>query len=120
MNSANPVITREDQVRLEQPGCIHANMDLFKYAYQLYPLLPATLLVEALELALAARRIDMRASPYDVRRFEGCEDTLFVETTEGRRQYSLEQEALARRAAPIRGKLLDAYDAVISTVDQAS
>jgi hypothetical protein len=112
MNLGNPVITRADQPRLEQPGCIHANMDLFKFAYQLHPLLPSSLLREALELAIAARKVDMRASPYDVRSY--CDEpALHVETLEGRRQYVFEQEALARRAAPIRAQLLDAYEAVL-------
>lgn len=113
--NVNPVITRGDQVKLEQPGCVHTNMDLFKYAYQLYPLLPSTLLVEALQLALAARMIDMRASPYDVSSFEGCEDPLMVETMDGRRRYALEQEALFRKAMPLRRKLIDAYTAVLET-----
>eukprot|EP01036_Dinobryon_divergens_P025364 gene25364-33904_t len=111
--NVNPVITRGDLEKLEQPGCVHSNMDLFKYAYQLYPLLPSTLLVETLQLALAARMIDMRASPYDVSGFDGCEDPLMVETMEGRRRYALEQEALFRKAMPLRRKLIDAYNAVL-------
>ena len=111
--NVNPVITRGDLEKLEQPGCVHSNMDLFKYAYQLYPLLPSTLLVETLQLALAARMIDMRASPYDVSGFDGCKDPLMVETMEGRRRYALEQEALFRKAMPLRRKLIDAYNAVL-------
>ena len=41
-------------------------MDLFKYAYQLYPFVSSDLLRECLVLAIKARKIDMRASPYDV------------------------------------------------------
>jgi hypothetical protein len=53
-------------------GCVHAAMDLFKYAYQLYPFLSSGLLRECLTLAVTARKIDMRASPYDVSGVEGC------------------------------------------------
>ena len=53
-------------------GCVHAAMDLFKYAYQLYPFLSSDLLRDCLTLAVTARKIDMRASPYDVSGVEGC------------------------------------------------
>jgi hypothetical protein len=100
-----------------QPGCIHANMDIFRYAYELYPLIPAELLVSSTELALSARRVDMRASPYDVSMFEGCEDAIEIERTEGRRQYVMEQEGLASRAVPIRRQLFDIYDQVLCGSD---
>lgn len=110
-------MSRTQQKDFEQPGCIHGNMDLFKYAYQLYPLLPSSLLVECLQLAIAARKIDMRASPYDVSAFAECEHALEVETLEGRRQYAIEQEALYRRATPIRMALLSAYNRVLESGD---
>ena len=53
-------------------GCVHAAMDLFKYAYQLYPFVSSDLLRESLLLAIAARKIDMRASPYDVSSIKEC------------------------------------------------
>ena len=34
------VVGREDQVALEQPGCLHATMDLYKWAYKLGPAVP--------------------------------------------------------------------------------
>ena len=70
LNIVSPM-SRAAQAQYEQPGCIHANMDLFKYAYVLYPLVSSDLLLDALRLAIRARKIDMRASPYDVARFEG-------------------------------------------------
>ena len=51
-------------------------MDLFKYAYQLYPFLSSDLLRDCLTLAVTARKIDMRASPYDVSGVEGCSGVL--------------------------------------------
>lgn len=47
-------------------------MDLFKYAYQLYPFVSSELLRECLELAVKARKVDMRASPYDVSHVPDC------------------------------------------------
>jgi hypothetical protein len=36
-----------------------------------------------------------------------------VETSEGRRAYALEQEALSALAVPVRARLLEAYDAAL-------
>ena len=80
MNLIDSNMTRESQINYEQPGCIHANMDLFKYAYQLYPLIPSSLLIDSLNIAIKARKIDMRASPYDVSQYKGCEEVLDIET----------------------------------------
>mmetsp|Transcript_37197 Transcript_37197/g.37877 ORF Transcript_37197/g.37877 Transcript_37197/m.37877 type:complete len:178 (+) Transcript_37197:648-1181(+) len=107
----NPItpMSRDTQILYEQPACIHANMDLFKYAYQLYPLVPSNLLLRSLKLAIKARIIDMRASPYDVSGYEECREAICVETEQGRRQYVHEQEQLAKQAAVIRRELLDVY-----------
>ena len=58
--------SRETQVALEQPGCLHANMDLYKWAYKLGPIVPGELLLDCFELARDIRELDMRASPYDL------------------------------------------------------
>lgn len=57
-------------------GCVHAAMDLFKYAYQLYPFVSSDLLRDCLELAVTARKVDMRASPYDVSHVPDCSGTM--------------------------------------------
>jgi hypothetical protein len=41
-------------------------MDLYKWSYKLSPLIDSETLLDCLELAAAAREIDMRASPYDL------------------------------------------------------
>jgi hypothetical protein len=87
-------------------------MDLFKYAFQLYPFLPSDLLLDTLRLALRARRVDMRASPYDVSEY--LPQPICVESAEGRRVYVQEQEGLAETAAPIRQRLLDCYNTYLS------
>ena len=98
--------TREDQRRLEQPGCLHANMDLYKWAYKLQPWVPGELVVDCFELALRIRELDMRASPYDLRSL-GYEPVA-VETAEGRAAYQALQRGFAAEAAVLRERLLTA------------
>jgi hypothetical protein len=112
LNAIKP-LTRDLQQRYEQPGCIHANMDLFKYAYSLYPFVSSALLVATIRLALEARKVDMRASPYDVSAYEGCEEPICVETAQGRKLYVAEQERIAAMAAPLRKQLCEVYDFVM-------
>ncbi|MFL6155659.1 MAG: 3-methyladenine DNA glycosylase [Marmoricola sp.] len=56
---------REDRPAFEQPGCLHAGMDLYKHAFRLTPLVPSELVADAFELAWDIRILDMRAAPYD-------------------------------------------------------
>ena len=56
--------SRETQPALEQPGCLHANMDLLKWALKLGPAVPGALLLDCAELARDVRLLDMQASPY--------------------------------------------------------
>lgn len=119
LNSINP-LTRATQAEHEQPGCVHASMDLFKYAYQLYPFCPASLLRDCLTVALTAREIDMRASPYDTTNVPFCGAPICVETAEGRLEYMAEQERLTLLAAPVREQLAHAYDLVLSKLASAS
>ncbi|HEX6683575.1 MAG TPA: hypothetical protein VF062_12310 [Candidatus Limnocylindrales bacterium] len=97
--------TRESQIRLEQPGCLHANMDLYKWSYKLAPLAPSELIADCFELAGAIRGLDMRASPYDLADL-GYEPVR-VETPEGRAEYAAAQRDFAERAKPLRDKLIE-------------
>jgi hypothetical protein len=106
-------LTRDKQVATEQPACIHANMDLYKWAYKLGPLLPSELVMDCLELAADARALDMRASPYDLRDY-GFEP-ITVETPAGRAEYVRAQQSVAERAAPLRAMLADRCDALLCT-----
>ncbi|GAA4163285.1 hypothetical protein GCM10022251_45730 [Phytohabitans flavus] len=98
--------TREAQHDNEQPGCLHANMDLYKWAYKLSPLVASELVADAFALARDIRTLDMRASPYDLADL-GYEPVR-VETPEGRKQYAAAQRAFAERAAPLRAGLIAA------------
>ena len=101
LNSLTP--TRATQPDLEQPGCLHASMDLYKYAMWFQPLVGSDLAADCFELARAARDLDMQASPYDVS-YVGLEP-IRVETPEGRREYSARQATLMAGSAPLRSRL---------------
>ncbi len=97
-------LSRQTQVATEQPGCVHANMDLYKWSYKLGALVPSELLMDCLELAARARELDMRASPYDLTAF-GVEP-IAIEEAAGRTEYVRCQREIADRAAPLRAALL--------------
>ena len=96
--------TRSTQRDWEQPGCLHANMDLYKWCAKLVPLVDSDLLMDCLEVAAAARELDMRASPYDLSGY-GFEP-ITVEEPAGRADYARRQGEIAQRAAPLRAALL--------------
>lgn len=100
------------RVANEQPGCVHANMDLYKWAMKLGPLAPAELAADAFALAADARAVDMRASPYDFSAIGLA--PIAIETPEGRDRYEDEQRRLAAAAAPLRACLISACDAVLA------
>ena len=102
--------TREAMPALEQPGCLHANMDLYRWAYKLYPWTPGPLLADTFDLACRIRTVDMRASPYDLRA-AGLEP-IAIETPEGRSAYRAYQQRFAHEAAPLRARLRGVYDAL--------
>lgn len=97
-------LTREIQIATEQPGCLHAGMDLYRFAAKLLPLVDSDVLMDAFELAYAARELDMRASPYDLSAF-GYEPVP-IETACGRAEYARQQVVLSARSAVVRTALL--------------
>jgi hypothetical protein len=103
---------KETRRELEQRGCLHANMDLYKWAYKLAPWGSTALLLDCLALALRAREWDMRASPYDLRAW-GFEPVK-METAEGRVEFTRGQMELAEQAQPLRRKLVEEYRQVLA------
>ncbi|MDP9640696.1 hypothetical protein J2S53_000641 [Actinopolyspora lacussalsi] len=97
--------TQQDRVNLEQPGCLHNNMDIFKWCYKLDPFVPAELTADAFELAAEIRELDMRASPYDLG--ELGYSPVEIETTAGRAEYVRYQRAFAERAGVLRQRLIE-------------
>ncbi|MFN8082219.1 MAG: 3-methyladenine DNA glycosylase [Kineosporiaceae bacterium] len=104
--------TRASQVDLEQPGCLHATMDLYKWAYKLAPATPSELIADCFELARDARALDMQASPYDVRSL-GYEP-IPIETADGKAAYLARQRELIVRAEPLRAKLIEVCEALLT------
>ena len=113
LNIVHP-LTRTNQIEHEQSGCVHAAMDLFKYAYTIYPFISSSLLRACVNVALTARKLDMRASPYDTTNVLYCGPPICVETLEGRNQYQEEQKSLALEATIIREQLIQGYNLVLS------
>jgi hypothetical protein len=104
--------TRETQPELEQPGCLHAGMDLYKWAYKLSPATPGELVADCFELAVEIRELDMRASPYDLRA-QGYEPVA-IETPEGKAQYVAAQRGFAERGAVLRQRLLQVCEQLLA------
>jgi hypothetical protein len=100
--------SRETQEEHEQPGCLHANMDLYKWAFKLLPLVPSELVADCFELARDIRALDMRASPYDLAGLGY--PPVRVETAEGRAEYAAAQRAFTVRAEPLRAALVNGID----------
>ncbi len=96
--------TRETTPLLEQRGCLHANMDLYKWAFKLAPFTPSELIADCFELARDIREIDMRASPYDLRALGFA--PIRIETASGKSEYERHQRAFAARGEPLRARLL--------------
>jgi hypothetical protein len=101
LNELEP--SRENQRHMEQPGCLHANMDLYKWAYKLLPALPSELVMDCFELSWRIRAMDMQASPYDLE--EWGYPAIRIETTGGKAAYVEHQRAFAAEAAELRGRL---------------
>jgi len=108
-NTTRP--TRRGQQRQEQPGCLHAGMDLYKWAYKLAPMAPAELVADCFELARDIRVLDMRASPYDLTALGYT--PVRIETPDGKREYAEQQRAFTERGAPLRERLVGLCDRLL-------
>ncbi|GAB3585759.1 3-methyladenine DNA glycosylase [Calidifontibacter terrae] len=102
-------LSRASQPEFEQPGCLHAGMDLYKWAHKLEGLISSDLIMDCFDLAREIRIVDMRASPYDVSSFG--HPAIPVETTEGKADYVRRQREFAGRADVLRRRLLAALEA---------
>jgi hypothetical protein len=96
---------------MEQPGCLHANMDLYKWAYKLAPAIPSDLTADCFDLARAVRELDMRAAPYDLRPlgYEPVE----IETPGGKAAYVEAQRDFGAQAQVLRRRLIEACDTLL-------
>jgi hypothetical protein len=100
-------LTRAATTEHDQPGCLHANMDLYRLAYKIAPFCPSEVMADAFEVARVAREIDMRASPYDLSDYGFT--PVKIETLEGRAEYAELQREVYGLAQPVRERLLGVY-----------
>jgi hypothetical protein len=108
-DTARPLNTlrpgRDDRAAFEQPGCLHAGMDLYKHAFRLVPMIGSELVADCFELAREIRVLDMRASPYDLSSLG--HEPVRVETAAGKQEYAAAQRGFAARGAPLRQRLVE-------------
>ena len=107
-------LQRAHQADLEQPGCLHANMDLYKWSYKLSPLTSSDLVADCFQLARNVREVDMRASPYDLAALGYS--PIAVETSAGREEYIHEQRNFTERGKVLRERLIDAVATIVQTI----
>ncbi|MDR7253507.1 hypothetical protein J2X46_002497 [Nocardioides sp. BE266] len=116
--SARPLNTlqpgRDDRPSFEQPGCLHAGMDLYKHAFRLSPMVPSDLVADCFELAREIRVLDMRAAPYDLADLGF--DPVMIETAEGKAAYVEAQRSFAERGAPLRARLVAECERLLGVV----
>jgi hypothetical protein len=110
LNTLRP--TRETQRDMEQPGCLHAGMDVYKWCFKLAPAVPGELVLDAFELAAEIRVLDMRSSPYDLAGL-GLEPVR-IETREGKAEFAAGQRAFTTRSNALRRRLVAVCDELLS------
>jgi hypothetical protein len=111
LNKLKPTLnTRQD---FEQCGCLHTNMDLYKWASKCMPWVGSKLLWDCFQLALKARELDMRASPYDLSEY-GYKPVA-IETEQGRKQYETLQRQISKESIPLRQQLIDTLAQVLQS-----
>lgn len=103
LNSIQP--TSDDRSLNDQFGCVHFNMDLFKWCYKLHPWISSELTWGCFLLAVEARELDMRASPYDLRAL-GYEP-IPIETPEGKLDYQNQQKTIGSKARILAEQFLN-------------
>ena len=112
----------------EQAGCIHTNLDLFKFSLRLWPFASSELVADALELAIRARELDMRASPYDLSSVSDFTELgrdfdltpVLIETESGRAEFRDSTMVLYRDSLPIRDRLIKVASSVLDCVSSTS
>lgn len=93
---------------MEQPGCLHASMDLYKWAFRLVPVVSSDLLLRCFRLARQIREVDMRASPYDLSQL-GYRP-IAIETPTGKAEYVSHQRDFAARGQHLRAEMIKVLD----------
>ena len=102
----NPLqLTPVDRNEVEQPGCLHANMDLYKYAQRFAPIVGSEIVRSTFALAKDIRTVDMQTAPYDLANLGVI--PIPVETQSGRDEFAKLQIGFAQRAQTLRTELIE-------------
>ncbi len=116
MNTIEP--HRDSQIEMEQPGCLHGGMDVYKWCYKLTPIVPSDLTMDAFDLAREIRELDMRAAPYDLR--ELGYEPIPIETAAGKAEYVRRQRRFTARANELRHRLISVCDRALAAEGHTS
>ena len=115
----NPTqLAHTDMVAFEQPGCLHANMDVYRWAFKRAPWVPSKLVLDAFILAMEIRHLDMASSPYDLKDY-GLEPVP-VETREGQEVFIRQQQVFSERARTMRSELIVELRCLLDRLDTLS
>ena len=109
-------LDRNTMMETEQSGCLHTNMDLFRWSYKLAPWVSGELVAGAFEVACKARTLDSSTCPYDLTP-AGLQPTP-IETEKGRELFVERQKAIRDEAMPLRRSLLDLYNHILHWMDE--
>jgi hypothetical protein len=109
----NPLqLTRNHQADIEQPGCLHANMDLYKIAMRWVPILGSLFARECFRLAREIRTVDMQSAPYDLA--ELGVQPIKLETPAGRLLFAQKQKAFSERAQMLRTSMIKQLESAVA------
>jgi hypothetical protein len=108
-------LSRAAQPEFDQPGCLHATMDLYKWSEKYAALVGSDLVADCFELALEARTLDMQAAPYDL--LDLGYEPIAIETPAGRAEYVRRQRDLMDASAPLRLRVIDALGSALTAID---
>jgi hypothetical protein len=112
----NPLqLTRIDQNDVEQPGCLHANMDLYKHSQRFAPIVGSEIVRSAFSLAKDIRTVDMQTAPYDL--VDLGVVPIPVETQAGRDEFAKLQIQFAERAQKLRADLITSLKTAYVTAE---
>jgi hypothetical protein len=104
--------TLDTRVQHEQGGCLHANMDIYKWATKLWPWIGSDFIQKAFLIATEGRELDMRASPYDLKDFGY--PPICIETENGRKEYQKLQQEYYKKSLVLREELADFCEKITS------
>ncbi|MFT4185869.1 MAG: 3-methyladenine DNA glycosylase [Micrococcaceae bacterium] len=114
LNTIQP--TRATQIDLDQPGCLHTGMDLYKWAYKLGPVIPGYLLLDCFELTHDIRVLDMQAAPYDLS--DWGYEPVKIETPAGKAEYVKRQKEFTERGNALRKEILKYLENLMNVINK--